>query len=132
MWVDVWTYCKDWISPQIDMPLVEQACKQYAEMASYRGLIAKHGAIVEVPIATPSGRIIGTGLDANPAVKMLRDAEKAFHNTMSSLGIPPTDRARLGLVKIKAESKLEQLIRLRAERGVGTMSAPILDVSSEG
>jgi P27 family predicted phage terminase small subunit len=131
MWTNVWTYAKAWISPTFDQPMVETACRQWAELSEFRSLVAEHGALLKEPITTPTGLVVGERLVANPAVRMLRDAEKSFHSTMSALGIPPTDRARLGLVQIKAESKLEQLARMRTER-MGQMPSPVLDARSTG
>jgi hypothetical protein len=46
----------------------------------------------------------------------LRELEKSIQSNLSSLGLTPSDRARLGFVQIKGESKLEELMRRKAER----------------
>lgn len=50
---------------------------------------------------------------ANPLVGMLSTIETEIVKMMSLLGLTPTDRTRLGLAEVKAQSTLE---RLRAAR----------------
>ncbi|NBW19270.1 MAG: phage terminase small subunit P27 family, partial [Caulobacteraceae bacterium] len=48
---------------------------------------------------------------ANPAAGMLSTLEKQMTQWLSSLGMTPTDRSRLGLAEVKRVSKLDQLKR---------------------
>ena len=116
LWVDIWDGARLWVTPGLDRALVEQTCRLYDEIGLYRREIAKNGPLLKEPISTPSGHVIGERLVPNPAVKLLRDAEKAWTANLVLLGLPPTERARLGLTQVKAQSKLEKLSAARAKR----------------
>jgi 5-formyltetrahydrofolate cyclo-ligase len=46
----------------------------------------------------------------------LRDLERQIISQLALLGFSPSDRARLGIAEVKKESKLEELLRRKAER----------------
>lgn len=46
----------------------------------------------------------------------LRELDKQVVNAYSLLGFTPSDRSRLGVAEVKKESKLDELIRRKAER----------------
>lgn len=46
----------------------------------------------------------------------LRQLDKQLVSNLGSLGFTPSDRSRLGLVQVKAKSKLEELMERRANR----------------
>ena len=46
----------------------------------------------------------------------LRELDKAIVSNLWTLGLTPTDRARLRFVQVKSENKLEELIRKKQER----------------
>lgn len=46
----------------------------------------------------------------------LRELDKQVMNAYSLLGFTPSDRSRLGVAEVKKESKLDELIRRKAER----------------
>jgi hypothetical protein len=46
----------------------------------------------------------------------LRAVDKQLVSNLSLLGFTPSDRSRLGLVEVKAKSKLEELMERRAAR----------------
>jgi hypothetical protein len=48
--------------------------------------------------------------------RALRALESLIINNLSLLGFTPTDRSRLGVAEVKAQSKLEELMSRRAER----------------
>jgi hypothetical protein len=111
-WADVWTAGSVWLSPQLDYATVELASRTFDEIAIYRRALAV-GPLLTEPIVSPSGKQVGTRFVANPAAKMLRDAEASLLKWLVVLAIPPTSRAVLGLVQVKAQSSLEQLMRGR-------------------
>ena len=59
--------------------------------------------------------------------RALHDLEKMISTNLSMLGFTPTDRTRLGIAEVKVQSKLEELMRRKAERVASTMA----DSSSE-
>jgi hypothetical protein len=46
----------------------------------------------------------------------LRELERQIVSQLALLGFTPSDRARLGIAEVKKESKLEELLRRKAER----------------
>jgi hypothetical protein len=46
----------------------------------------------------------------------LRELDKQVINSYSLLGFSPSDRSRLGVAEVKKESKLDELLRKKAER----------------
>jgi P27 family predicted phage terminase small subunit len=123
MWLDTWGYAAPWLTPALDSPLVAQAARLYDEVIELREDIASRGRLLREPIVTPTGELVRDGdgdlifkVTPNPAVKMLRDAEKELRATLIDLAIPPAARARLGLAQVKAESALDKLLARRAER----------------
>lgn len=48
----------------------------------------------------------------------LRELDKQVINAYSLLGYTPSDRSRLGVAEVKKESKLEELLRKKAERQI--------------
>lgn len=53
---------------------------------------------------------------ANPLVGMLSTVETDIVKIMSLLGLTPTDRTRLGLAEVKAQSTLEKMRQRRSEK----------------
>ena len=84
------------------------------ELAVYRALVADEGATITEVIVAPCGDVVGERKVPNPAVRMMRDAEKQALAVRMALGLTPTARARLGLALIQAqqeETKLQKLMR---------------------
>jgi hypothetical protein len=53
----------------------------------------------------------------NPKARSgLRELERQIISQLALLGFTPSDRARLGIAEVKKESKLEELLRRKAER----------------
>jgi len=116
-WVDVWQAGAPWLSPAIDLDTVALAARLFDDATAFREEIAARGRLIEEPMLY-QGEIVVDAVKvvANPAVKMLRDAEKSLLAYLIDLGFTPTARARLGLAQVKAQSKLEQLAREREDR----------------
>ena len=72
-------------------------CDQFEERASLRELVLEQPDQPRLRIA-------------------LRELDKALVSNLGTLGLTPTDRARLGFVQVKKESKLEQLMKIQEER----------------
>ena len=50
----------------------------------------------------------------------LRELDKQIVSNLSLLGFTPSDRTRLGVAEVKAQSKLEELMERKASRVVAT------------
>ena len=94
-WRAVWG-C-NWISHKSDYQLVLMTAEAISEREALRELVA------EIP----------ENLKARSA---LRDLERQIISQLALLGFSPSDRARLGIAEVKKESKLEELLRRKAER----------------
>lgn len=116
LWKDIWTAAKTWVILGLDQALVEQTCRLYDEIGLYRRKLSQLGPLLEEPISSASGKVVGTRYVPNPAVKLLRDAEKQWTSNLVLLALTPTERARLGLTLVKSETKMEKLIAGRAKR----------------
>lgn len=130
-WSDVWSRGAAWLTPALDLGTVELAARLFDDIAAYRQEIADRGRVIEEPILW-QGEVVpdAVKLAPNPAVKMLREAERSLLAYLIDLGFTPTARAKLGLTTVKAESKLEALARARAERQMGRSPAAVRHAGS--
>lgn len=96
VWGQVLTEAANWVSFKLDIFLLGILCDQFEERAELRELLSEN----------PDQPRIRIGL---------RELDKAIVSNLSSLGLTPTDRARLGFVQVKAESKLEEMMRRARE-----------------
>jgi hypothetical protein len=92
IWGQVLTEASAWVSYKLDTLLLGIVCDQFEERAQLRELVA----------AEPDQPRLRIGL---------RELDKAIVSNLSSLGLTPTDRGRLGFVEVRKENKLEALIR---------------------
>ena len=94
-WGSVWG-C-NWISHKSDYYLVLLTAEAISEREALRDLVARE----------PENSKARSGL---------RELERQIISQLALLGFSPSDRARLGIAEVKKESKLEELLRRKAER----------------
>jgi hypothetical protein len=94
-WGAVWG-C-NWISQKSDYQLVLLTAEAISEREQLRELVAS------IPENTK-------------ARSALRELDRQIVSQLALLGLSPSDRARLGIAEVKKESKLEELLRRKAER----------------
>ena len=97
VWNQVLSEAGSWVSYKLDTYLLGILCDQMEERAILRELVDDSPDVPRLRIG-------------------LRELDKAIVSNLSTLGLTPTDRARLGFVQVKSESKLEELIRKKQER----------------
>lgn len=97
LWNRVWSMGHSWISYSTDVDLLLLVCEQMDERAKLRTLVWNEG--------------------KNDERKALRQLERAIVDNLSLLGFTPTDRSRLGVAEVKKQSKLEDLLARKAQRG---------------
>lgn len=107
-WPKVWSAAA-WLSLDLDMPAIEQACYVLDEVEQYRTQIQEEGIQLTKPVVTPAGMVVGEERYANPLIKQLRDASTQLQKWLSELGFNPTARAKLGLAEVRAKSAFEEL-----------------------
>lgn len=123
VWVFVVAEASAWLAPT-DLPLVTLLCEAWERREAFTEAINHHGVLLDETRIAKGGDTY-TVTKANPAVAMLADTEAQITRWLSLLGLSPSDRGRLGLQKVKAETTLE---RLRQSSRSG--SGPTADSSS--
>ena len=95
-----------WLAPS-DLPTLTLLCELADRRADFVQRLDASGPV----LINPSGRMV-----ANPLVGMLSTLEKRMSEIMSSLGLTPTDRSRMGVAEVRATTAFEAMLRKRAER----------------
>jgi hypothetical protein len=95
-WQSIWSAGVNWIAPQTDIHLVQLVAEQFDERDELKALVRAE--------ALPRDR------------SGLRELEKQITSNLASLGLNPSDRARLGFAVVKTEGKLEAIMRMRREQ----------------
>ena len=95
LWSRVFDEGEIWISPRLDVTLLERVCR-----ALDRAVV-----LDELFMADPSDRKVTMSIN---------ETDKVIMSGLAVLGFTPADRARLGLAEIKRQSKFEELMA-RAE-----------------
>lgn len=130
-WDQAWTAAQAWLSPGLDTVAVESVCQLVDQIAEMRRLIVADGLVLEEPIVTPAGMVVGDKKTANPLLKELRAAEKQLQSWLSTLGFDPTARSRLGLAEVKRQSALQQLLQHEQERG-DAVEGSVVEILADG
>lgn len=96
LWDKVWDAGIQWISPTTDAELLLMTCEMVDERWNLRAQVLK---------------------ESDPAQRRgLNTLTKQIVENLSLLGFTPSDRTRLGVAEVKAQSKLEELMARRNER----------------
>ena len=129
-WSMIWeSPAQGWLSPQLDAPMrVKTVCQLLGDIHELREQVRTLGWLLSEPITTPLGVVVGERIQPNPAVKMLRDAEKQLDRELSALGFDPTSRSRLGLAEVKKRSILEGLGFGQTE---DIIDAEVIDIAAD-
>jgi hypothetical protein len=97
LWEETFRYAP-WIA-RTDAPLLQLTCEQVDRREQMREMM------------------VGLGPDDWHMFKQLNDLETAIVSNFGKLGFSPDSRSRLGLAEVKAQSKLEELLARKADRG---------------
>jgi hypothetical protein len=97
LWDRTWQRGFIWLSVNTDVQLLQMVCEQLDERDSLRAYVLEN-------------------IEAWHERSALRELEKSIRSNLSLLGFTPTDRMKLGVAEVKAESKMEQLKRRANER----------------
>lgn len=102
-----------------DAMMLEGACVNYARAVHADLAVEKAGILLEEPIQTPDGEVVGTRLKKNPAVEISNQAWRAVKMFCSEFGLSPVARMRVKIEKDEkaaADDLAEILSRPRAPR----------------
>lgn len=104
LWDNVWGMGVNWISPNTDSELLLMTCEMIDERWNLRV------------------KVMNT--DDSKLRRGLRELDKQIVSNLSLLGFSPSDRSRLGVAEVKAQSKLEALMERKAKRVASEMVDP--------
>jgi len=82
--------------------------ERFAQLVDERAAVLVElgrGVLLEEPIISPTGKVCGTRVVANPAAAMLRGLDKQLDALCDRLALVPSARARLGLTLTSAEKQ---------------------------
>jgi hypothetical protein len=94
LWDKVWEAGVNWISPTTDMELLLMTCELVDERWNLRVKVMQN--------------------DDSRMRRGLRDLDRLIIGNLSLLGFTPSDRSRLGVAEVKAQSKYQQLMEMKA------------------
>jgi P27 family predicted phage terminase small subunit len=116
IWRKAWT-AAPWLNPELDDQAVLRFVRLVLERQTYTEALAELGPLVEIPVVTPTGAVVGTKYEPNPAEAMLRRADKALDALTDRLGLVPLSRGRLGLAALDATDRAERILTRRRRVG---------------
>lgn len=96
LWDKVWDAGINWISPNTDVELLLMTCELVDERWNLRVKVMQ----------TEDARLR----------RGLRDLDRLIVSNLSLLGFTPSDRSKLGVAEVKAQTKLEELMEKKAMR----------------
>lgn len=104
LWDKVWGMGANWISVNTDSELLLMTCEMIDERWNLRIKVMQ---------------------DDDPRMRRgLRELDRQIVANLSLLGFTPSDRSRLGVAEVKAQSKLEALMERKAKRVASEMANP--------
>jgi len=92
--------------PALDALTVARLADLVDERGSARAELDRRGILLEEPIVSPTGKVVGTRVVPNPAVAMLRQLDRELDALADRLGLVPAARARLGLTLTTLDLRL--------------------------
>jgi hypothetical protein len=96
LWERVWELGVNWISPNTDYELLLMTCELVDERWNLRARVLQSNDRQER--------------------RQLLELSRLIISNLSLLGFTPTDRSRLGLAEVKAQSKIAEMQARRAAR----------------
>jgi len=95
LWSRVFDEGEIWVSPRLDVTLLERVCRALDRVVILEQLFEED----------PTDRAV---------VMSLNETEKLIFTGLGLLGFSPADRARLGLAEVKRRSKVAELEEMKA------------------
>lgn len=96
LWTRIWELGINWVSPNTDYELLLMTCELVDERWNLRAKVLQ--------------------TDDRHQRRQLLELSRMIISNLSLLGFTPTDRARLGLAEVKAQSKIAEMQAKRAAR----------------
>ena len=96
LWDRIWGMGATWVSDKTDIELLMMTCEMIDERWNLRVKVMQND---------------------DPRMRRgLRELDRQIVSNLSLLGFTPTDRSRLGVAEVKAQTKLEEMLIRRANR----------------
>ena len=102
--------------PDLDAVTVARFCQIMDERAVLLAELVTRGPLLEEPIVSPTGKVVGVRTVINPASTALRATDKALDALADRLALVPSARARLGLTLSTVEKQRLEVGTLLAAR----------------
>jgi P27 family predicted phage terminase small subunit len=103
IWLDVWEGMPATaLDPQLDHLTITRLAEAAEDRAAARSAIVELGVVLEEPIVTPRGDVVGIRKVTNPALETVRKLDRTIDAASDRLGLSPAARARLGLTISRA------------------------------
>ncbi|MGO9763825.1 MAG: P27 family phage terminase small subunit [Solirubrobacteraceae bacterium] len=122
LWKTVWGLSRVELS---DRASVLRLCRLEGEAAELRQLIRESGILLERPIQSATGKVVGTERYSNPACGELRKIGREAAVICDSLGLNPASRAKMGLAPLTEPGEPDAIDELVAKRNA-RLSRPAL------
>lgn len=97
--------------PDLDAVTITRFCSLVDERELVRAEMAR-GVLLDEPLISPKGEIVGSKVVPNPAFGLLRSIDKQLDALVDRLGLVPSARARLGLTMTTAERQAVEVDRI--------------------
>jgi P27 family predicted phage terminase small subunit len=107
------TLAKRGILKATDRAALASYCVAYARLAEAERLIDREGQVIQAPIVSRSGNIVGHQMKRNPAVMNARDYHALMLRASSLFGLSPVDRQRIDAPN--EDPEMDELDRFLAE-----------------
>lgn len=104
LWDRTWHISAAWISSDTDVELLQLTCELLDERQFRRAEVLA---------------MLSEGIYCKDQSAALRTIEAAIVSNLQTLGLTPTDRARLGVAEVMAQSTLDKLRERQAQRRAG-------------
>jgi P27 family predicted phage terminase small subunit len=104
VWLDVWEgFPSAVLNDRLDRLAVTRLAEAADDRENARMYLQELGVLLEEPIVTPRGDVVGTRMVINPAALQVQKLDRQIDLMSDRLGLSPAARARLGLTISKAQ-----------------------------
>lgn len=97
---------------KVDRAALVELCRSWADLVDARQILAAEGTVVETPIQSARGEVIGDRVSRHPAVMVLNDAFKRWSTLAKEYGLTAAGRLRMKLGGGDAGEGEDELLRI--------------------
>jgi P27 family predicted phage terminase small subunit len=108
LWMKIWAGAKDWLH-ESDAFIVTELCQIYQDKELYRRAL-------DLGSVPRTYRLSNKTIVPHPYVALLKDSRAQMNTHLSSLGLSPADRARIGAIEALKDDPVLDLLRRKIKR----------------